>query len=160
LAPAVVARYLDFARRRGAVRGVITGGGEPTLLPVPQLAALARAMKARFPKVVLITNGLRLSRRADLWRVLAGAGVAGGAISRHHHDEDRNTALMGLATQTEQAVAFARQAGAGRLEIRLVCLIQKGGVDSAEELDGYLSWAERLGVRQLTLKEVYVAAPG
>jgi pyruvate-formate lyase-activating enzyme len=160
LSPAAVARYLDFACRRGAVRGVITGGGEPTLLPLPQLAALAAAMKARFPRVVLITNGLRLARSPELWRLLEAAGVDVVAISRHHHEEHRNTALMGLATHTEQALALARQMRISRPEVRLVCLIQMGGVDSAEELERYLAWADALGIRQLTLKEVYVAAPG
>ena len=54
--------WLDQAAERGAERAVITGGGEPTLLPWPQLLALVRACRERFAKVVLITNGVVLAR--------------------------------------------------------------------------------------------------
>ena len=52
--------WLDLAAARGAERAVITGGGEPTLLPSARLRELVAACSRRFRKTVLITNGVRL----------------------------------------------------------------------------------------------------
>ena len=73
--------HARHGRERGAQRFVITGGGEPGLLPHAQMLALIRTGRAHFDKGVLISNGVHLARldeadrRARLWH--------GGSRRRH-----------------------------------------------------------------------------
>ena len=46
---------------------------------------------------------------------------------------------------------------AGGLNLRLICVLQQGGVDSREALADYLSWAAAHRVRELCFKELYVS---
>jgi hypothetical protein len=41
--------------------------------------------------------------------------------------------------------------------LRWVCVLQRGGVDSAPELAAYLDWATGLGVTEVCFKELYVS---
>ena len=178
------------ARERGAQRFVITGGGEPGLLPHAQMLALIRTGRAHFDKGVLISNGVHLARldeadrRARL-RDCAQAGLRTLAISRHHHDAAINQAIMGLDTRTERvlhswqalqdeadlqqeyvqpaasdvhlAAKNSTSPAASGLNLRLICVLQQGGIDSREALADYLSWAAANGVRELCFKELYVS---
>jgi pyruvate-formate lyase-activating enzyme len=157
-------RWAEFARLRGAERAVITGGGEPTLLPWQQIHGLVEACKHHFPKVVLITNGVRLAslparEAADRLRDLTQAGLSVLAISRHHHLESANAKIMKLETRTpavfEAAAAVAELMP--QLRFRLICVLQRGGVESATDLSEYVRWAASLGVREICFKELYVA---
>lgn len=156
----VARQWLAVARLRGAERAVITGGGEPTLLARERLLALVAACREHFDKVVLITNGVRFAgadageRRAwidDL--VAAGLGVL--AISRHHWDEATNAARMNLATHTERVLEVAAQVPA--LRTRLICVLQRGGVESIADIDAYVQWAAARGVHEVCFKELYVS---
>jgi pyruvate-formate lyase-activating enzyme len=154
LALATVSRWLDRAAERGAERAVITGGGEPTLLRWPDLLALVRACRDRFAKVVLITNGVVLARAPERVAELRDAGLTVLAISRHHHDEAVNAGLMKIANATPTVVAAARRAG---LRTRLVCVLQRGGIDGALAIDAYVRWASALGADEICFKELYVS---
>src|SRR5262249_58973832 len=93
--------WIEPARLRGAERAVITGGGEPTLLPRRQLVQLVNACRTGFRKVVLITNGVRLalspaSEAAAQLCELHNTGLSVLAVSRHHHRENVNAKLMNL----------------------------------------------------------------
>jgi pyruvate-formate lyase-activating enzyme len=160
-------RWAELARSKGAERAVITGGGEPTLLPWAQLLGLISTCKQHYKKVVLITNGVRLATlpepdAAERLCALATAGLSIFAVSRHHHNESVNAGLMKLATQTP---ALLRAGAAIRervpqLQLRLICVLQRGGVDCVATLDDYLRWAAGLGVREVCFKELYVATSG
>ncbi|MCY1054479.1 radical SAM protein [Nannocystis sp. SCPEA4] len=152
-------QWLRAARRRGAGRAVITGGGEPTLLAQGRLLALITACREQFAKVVLITNGVRLAgeslaeRRA--WIAdLAAAGLGVLAVSRHHWDEAVNAARMNLATHTERVLEVAANSS---LRTRLICVLQRGGVESVADIDAYVQWAAARGVREVCFKELYVS---
>ncbi|HEV2271513.1 MAG TPA: radical SAM protein [Steroidobacteraceae bacterium] len=100
--------WVEFARSRGAQRAVITGGGEPTLLPWDQLIELVRICSSAFPKTVLITNGAGLASTPKpvmiaRLRELASAGLSVLAISRHHPSEEVNADLMRFETMTAWA---------------------------------------------------------
>jgi 2-iminoacetate synthase ThiH len=76
-----VAHWLERARAAGAERAVITGGGEPTLIPFEQQLRLVSACSAAFPKVVLITNAHTLAKgqhadRAGRLAALSAAGLS------------------------------------------------------------------------------------
>jgi pyruvate-formate lyase-activating enzyme len=160
----VEAASLALARgkARGAERAVITGGGEPGLVPFERLLELVRLCAAHFPrKVVLISNGLFLARRSEqerreLLERLDEAGLTVLALSRHHHGE-ANDAIMRVATHTERVLATFREHPPRTLRPRLVAVLQRGGLDSEEALEEYLRWAAAQGVREVTFKELYVS---
>jgi molybdenum cofactor biosynthesis enzyme MoaA len=155
---------LAAARDRGAERAVITGGGEPGLLGDESLERLIRACARDFAKVVLITNGYSLARRGEAERAqalqrLAGAGLTVLALSRHHHDPAENARIMKLDSQSDNLVRswHAHRAALGPLSVRLVCVLQRGGIQDASTLDAYLSWAAAMGVAEVCFKELYVS---
>jgi hypothetical protein len=160
----VIERWLDIALARGAERAVLTGGGEPTLLSSQDLLNLVSRCSHRFDKVVMITNAYQMARAADAERVgrieaLHDAGLRVLAISRHHSDASINEQLMGLSTPTASVINTWRQCRDRwpQLRLRLICVLQKGGVDTAEEIGNYLSWASRQGVQEVCFKELYVS---
>lgn len=151
--------WLERALAHGAERAVITGGGEPTLTKRADLLQLVRACRKRFEKVVLITNGLALAERGEAeasqqLAELSAAGLRVLAVSRHHIEEAGNTALMKVATQTPVLLKARRPPG---LRMRLVCVLQQGGVDSEAAIDDYVKWAAMNGVEEVCFKELYVS---
>jgi organic radical activating enzyme len=159
-----VIEVMGEAVGRGARRAVITGGGEPSLLPPDQLHRLIREAAALLPKVVLITNGYRWGRldqpeRRRALDHLAAAGLSILSLSRHHHRVDRNRELMGLDTGSERLAetwAADRPAWPG-LKLRWICVLQRGGVEDRRSLDQYLDWAVATGVPEICFKELYVS---
>jgi hypothetical protein len=121
----------------------------------PALLDLVRACRERVGKVVLITNGIVLAADAGA-RVaeLREAGLGVLAVSRHHRDETRNASLMKVANATPQVIAAAKAAG---LRTRLVCVLQRGSVDSVETIADYIAWAEAIGADEVCFKELYVS---
>lgn len=156
--------WLALARARGAERAVITGGGEPTLLKADDLLRLVQLCSTHFRKVVLITNGHLLTRQGELatqahLQRLHQAGLGVLAVSRHHFDDAVNVGIMGLAIPFER-IAHAWRSGRDQwpdLRLRLICVLQKGGIDSAEKLLAYLDWSSRLGIEEICFKELYVS---
>jgi len=159
-----VAPWLERARAAGAERAVITGGGEPTLLPFDQQLRLVSACSAAFPKVVLITNAHTLAKgehedRASRLAALSAAGLSVLTISRHHQDDAVSERLMMLRTPVSSVVDTwrgQRDRWPG-LQIRLICVLQHGGVADEADVADYLSWAAALGVEEVCFKELYVS---
>ncbi|MFF7394708.1 radical SAM protein [Streptomyces scabiei] len=159
-----VALWLERARAAGAERAVITGGGEPTLIPFEQQVRLVSACSAAFPKVVLITNAHTLAKAEDADRAgrlaaLSSAGLSVLAVSRHHHDDTANERLMMLRTPVSSVIDTWR-VERGRwpgLRMRLICVLQHGGVADEAGVADYLSWAAALGVEEVCFKELYVS---
>jgi len=153
------------ARNRGASRAVITGGGEPGMVRQEQLEQLITLSADLFPKVVMISNGYRWARLPDAERLAAmqrlrDAGLSVLSVSRHHHGDEENARIMHLDTQSHKLAETWEQnrAALDGLRMRWVCVLQKSGVDSAEELSTYLDWAASTGVGEICFKELYVSA--
>ncbi len=159
-----VTGWLERGRAAGAERAVITGGGEPTLLPFDQQLRLVAACAAAFPKTVLISNAHTLAAldpadRADRLAALADAGLSVLAVSRHHQDDDTSARLMALRTPVG-AVADTWRTGRDRwpgLRLRLICVLQRGGVEDEAGVADYLTWAAAHGVDEVCFKELYVS---
>lgn len=159
-----VAEFAGEARARGAERFVVTGGGEPGLVRHAELTRLIAVGTGLLERSVLITNGHHLARQdaADRRRVLAdyhAAGLGVLAVSRHHHDDETNAALMGLHTPVA-AIAETWRCGRDRwasLRMRLICVLQRGGIEDAGGVAAYVDWATRLGVEEICFKELYVS---
>jgi molybdenum cofactor biosynthesis enzyme MoaA len=158
-----VGAWLMQARSSGAERAVITGGGEPTLLPDQQLHRLISVCASYFEKVVLITNGHTLASacmdRIEKLSALYDAGLRVLAVSRHHFDSQRNSELMHLQTPTESLIKIWRENRSRwpLLRMRLISVLQQGGVEDDATLQEYVSWAANQGVEEICFKELYVS---
>lgn len=155
--------WLSRARINGAERAVITGGGEPTLLGKELLLRLISECADRFAKVVLITNGHTLTSRntnqSTRLDALYSSGLRVLVISRHHYDSEHNSRLMNLDTPVESLVHTwrANQHRWPHLRLRLICVLQKSGIEDNATLERYISWAAEQGVEEICFKELYVS---
>lgn len=160
----IVKAWSAVARGRGAKRAVITGGGEPTLIPTPLMEALIQVIAQDFDSILLITNGSRFVQTAQregnehMVNVLRGwkhAGLTRIAVSRHGVDAASDAALMGLAVDGAHALDLIHQSG---LSSRLICVMQKGGVETASDVRAFLERAAAYGTTQVCFKELYVSS--
>jgi hypothetical protein len=145
--------WADYARARGAERAVITGGGEPTLLPTAKLLGLVAALGRRFASTLLISNGAKLDRSGVA--ALVEAGLTTLAISRHGLTRAHDAEIMGLAVDSGAIAKWARELG---LCSRAICVVQRGGVDSRASVRAYLERSASEGFEQVCFKELYVSS--
>jgi|AGTN01.2.fsa_nt_gi hypothetical protein len=108
---------------------------------------------------ILYTNGNGICVHGHpLLKRLALFGLTRLEMSRHHHTGERNQNIMrfkaGMPALDQPTWQHAVLSARGYLRVRLVCIVQKGGVDSALEVADYLSWAHsELGVTDIVLRE-------
>jgi hypothetical protein len=112
-------------------------------------------------ETVLYTNGAGLAdpgRRDDTLRALAALPSPSIEWSRHHFAADANDRIMrfrpdNLAAEAgafETALRVAQVA----VPVKLVCVAQRGGVESAADVLRYLAWAKTLGVDTVIFREL------
>jgi len=88
---------LNEAKSAGAERAVITGGGEPGLLPAERLTRLIKMCRAQYEKVVLISNGYFIAnaeKPEEKLNEMVQAGLGVLSISRHHYDDKIRTHML------------------------------------------------------------------
>lgn len=146
----------------GAERFVITGGGEPGLLPIDELILVIKLAKKYFDKIVLITNGMFLSYKSEVSIVkiikqLENAGLSVLSISRHHYDDNTNIKIMGVDTRTNFLLNIL-QSFNHLINIRLICVLQKDGICSKQTIQDYVKYAQSHNVKEICFKELYVAS--
>jgi organic radical activating enzyme len=159
-----VSAWLSRAQAHGAERAVITGGGEPTLLPEAALQQLVEACANQFSKVVLITNGHTLATASEAEQIrrlaaLYDAGLRVLAISCHHFDSEQNAQLMHLRTPVETLVRNWRENRSRwpELRLRFIGVLQTGGIENENAVGQYFSWATNQDVEEICFKELYVS---
>ena len=145
-----VERYYEFAAANGATRLVITGGGEPLLLPEATVSLIERGRKW-FNEIALFTNGTFLTR--SLAQKLAAAGLSYVCYSRHHDDDAACRRLMGSGAPA-LADFFA---AVEPLKVRATCVLTRGAIDSPVAVQRYIRNLAEFGVREFTFKHTYVA---
>lgn len=79
-------------------------------------------------------------------------------VSRHHFNESLNDAIMRFregepARDSSTFERRVRQATA-RVEVRLVCVVQRSGICTPESAQRYVDWARNLGVRHVVFREL------
>ncbi|WP_256078638.1 radical SAM protein [Massilia sp. YIM B04103] len=109
---------------------------------------------------VLYTNGSGLAHAAHgaaLIERLAAFGLDWVELSRHHHREDTNQSIMrfrsGVEVRQQERFAAMLQRLSGRMPVKLVCIVQAGGVATAGDALDYLGWARNLGVEAVVFRE-------
>ena len=156
--------WLDYAKRKGANRFVITGGGEPGLFGYENIKTAIDKGRNHLGKVILITNGLFITKNDDDGMInqlieLKKVGLNILSLSMHHHSEKINTEIMGIKTDAHRLIDVASKYPSNELPtIRLVCVLQKGGVESINEIEEYIKFAVKNKISQICFKELYVSA--
>ena len=148
----------------GLPMGISLSGLEPTdaphwLIDVIQLLQQHEQQGLLCRKKVLYTNGSGFARSEsrELIEALRGFGMDQVELSRHHYRSTVNQHLMRFRVQ--QAIRHettfeqvARKLNS-MLPVRLVCLIQRGGIETVEDIIQYLEWAHTLGVKAVVFRE-------
>jgi len=79
-------------------------------------------------------------------------------VSRHHFDADVNQTIMNFRADEhiKEAGVFESTltALADKVPVSLVCIIQRHGIRSYEDVDNYLAWARHLGVQKVIFREL------
>ncbi|WP_374582653.1 hypothetical protein [Pseudoduganella sp.] len=109
---------------------------------------------------VLYTNGagLAVAQQGEaLTERLVDFGLDWLELSRHHFDAATNQSIMrfrpGVQVQHQPAFSAMVQRLAGRLNVKMVCIVQEGGVAQTADVLRYLEWAHALGVRSVIFRE-------
>lgn len=152
--------YFEKAKDLGIKRAVITGGGEPSLVKEEKLLNYIQFMKQYVDKVVMISNGQVYTKDSDEKTIeklkkLEANGLDVLSISRHGYSNSHNTNLMYLDTNTEQILRVQDELDS--LKIRLICVLQKLGVEDETSLIKYLDFASQNNVKEICFKELYVS---
>ena len=125
------------------------------------LGVLAEAERTGQPveQRVLYSNGAGFAgpQGATLVAALQAFGLTGLELSRHHHEAARNQTIMRF--RPEHGALVGDIGGLLRrlravLPLKLVCVVQRGGVDAVDQLDGYLAWARSLGIGMVIFREL------
>jgi uncharacterized radical SAM superfamily Fe-S cluster-containing enzyme len=153
------------AKVKGAERAVITGGGEPMILPFKKVVSMVDTIGRNYDKLIMITNGFALSKcdphqTLEMLSTLETAGLTNLCVSRHGYTEDVNTKIMFLKTEADKIskILYDNRDKIKYLNMRWVCVLQRGGVDSVDNLIKYLDWTVDTGVSEICFKELYVAS--
>jgi hypothetical protein len=108
---------------------------------------------------VLYSNGAGFAEPGGegLLRALVEFRLSWLELSRHHHDEARNRAIMRFRPQyavgTNSAFEAVARSISACLPLRLVCIVQRDGVADAQAVAAYLEWAAGLGAETMIFRE-------
>lgn len=107
---------------------------------------------------VLYTNGAGLALYPQrLIPALLEFGLSWVEWSRHHHTDHANDLIMRLrrgqpVAQQEQVIQ-ALKAVNTQVPVKLVCVVQRGGVASSQDVLDYVRWAHGVGIRSVIFRE-------
>jgi hypothetical protein len=120
------------------------------------------APAAQGPEVderVLYSNGAGFAKPDGgvLRRALQDFGLSWLELSRHHHDGATNQSIMrfraGLAIGEQAVFERTARALADAMPLRLVCILQRGGVAQPGDVAAYLAWARHCGAGTVVFRE-------
>jgi hypothetical protein len=110
---------------------------------------------------VLYTNAAGLAREttgATLLPRLRDYGLTRAEVSRQHFDQGANDAIMRFrpGRPIRDRAVFERTLidVQDHVPVRLVCILQAGGVATAEGVAAYVAWAAKLGVGDVVFREL------
>lgn len=113
-----------------------------------------------FTDKVLYSNSSGLARNKgglELICRLKKFGLSRIEISRHHYAQERNQAIMRFRDQqgvsANEVFTDTISNIIGSLHIKLVCVLQRAGISSPEDIRAYLDFACSLGVKEVVFRE-------
>jgi molybdenum cofactor biosynthesis enzyme MoaA len=152
----------QMAQQSGLDTARITGKGEPTLFP-DQIEQFLRALQPYgFTFVEMQTHGRHLADEdfvslEDMHK-WADLGLTHVCISVVSYKSERNFQHYFAHSQSYDSyfdmAALISKLHRLRINVRLTCIMQKGDIDSAEELVKFMSWAKEVKADQVTILPV------
>ena len=122
---------------------------------------LAHGQVSPVEQKVLYSNAsgfASLDTDKSLMDAMAKFGFSWVELSRHHYEERANQAIMRFRVSSE---AVSNRTFVGSVaalqavtDVKLVCIVQSGGVDSLDSMQRYLGWARSIGVRHVIFREL------
>lgn len=128
---------------------VILLGGEPTLYP--NISQLVDRLADNEINVYVTTNGGRLSPSFVSERLSRLKGIN---ISIHSYDLEANRKITGIVLTQDNLKATIEKAHSFGITVRLNCNIEKGYVDSREEITKFVAFAKEIGADSVRLAEL------
>ncbi|MDH6168454.1 hypothetical protein M2282_003607 [Variovorax boronicumulans] len=142
-----------------SLSGLETSDDADWMLRLLQVLAASESHGPLVEDRVLYTNGAGFAAPQGevLRRALQTFGLSWLELSRHHHDGATNQTIMRFRPEVavgDQAV-FERTARqlADAVPLRLVCILQRGGVAQPQDVVAYLSWAGQCGAGTVVFRE-------
>lgn len=148
-----------LAKQCGVTTVMLTGKGEPTLYPEQITEYLKALNKHMFPLVELQTNGIAISKELRKYRDYLEEwyrlGLTTVCISVAHYASEENREIYlpheehypGLT----KLVIMLHDIG---FSVRLSCVLLRGYIDSAKEVQNLIEECKVLGIEQITLRPV------
>jgi hypothetical protein len=155
-----------FQELRGLSVGLSLSGLEATaekawFLDVLQAAIEHEKAGGQFDEKILYSNGTGLAvapGNQEVLKVLEDLELTRIEMSRHSPDLKRNDAIMRFRDQVAVSqlpnFEIAVRTSLQYVPVKLVCVIQRAGVETMEEVENYLNWAHSLGVDTVVFREL------
>lgn len=107
---------------------------------------------------VMYSNGAGLVEHTDLLvPALSAFGLSAIEWSRHHDMPETNQRIMRFRAGQRVARQDAFEQTLGRVNphipVKLVCVVQRGGIVTPDDVLRYIDWAHRLGVSSVIFRE-------
>lgn len=152
-------RALNGVPLNWSLSGLETSDDAPWMLQLLTTLAAAEQDGALVQDRVLYSNGAGFAQvQGDALReALLRFGLSWLELSRHHHDGAINQSIMrfrpGLVIGDQAVFQRTARTLATRLPVRLVCILQKGGVATPGDVADYLGWARNCGADTVVFRE-------
>lgn len=148
-------RACALSKERGAERFVITGGGEPLLFGYDGIIDILKVASKYYNNILIITNGKEIEDYSDSQMdALKVNGLERIAVSIHSDNLEQNKNIMRLDVDYKKVFHKIRKAG---LKTRLICVLQKGGIDNQERILDYIKFSIENKINEICFKELYVS---
>lgn len=138
-------------------RRVIITGGEPTLRIQRTLGVLhVLSGYDDLELVAMYTNGSRLLRMVEdktVAELLRAAGLGFVNLSVHHWDISKNNAIFRL--KKDDPTLVARHMRAAGQPFRFCATLQRGGIETMDDVVRYLEYAEACGAESVYFRELF-----
>jgi len=146
----------QYAKDSGVSTVLFTGKGEPTLFPEEVSNFLYGIGEYKFPFVELQTNGLSLLSE-DIQKCLRewrGYGLSTIVLSVAHYGDDKNQEIYTPNTMYSPLATKINMLHEKGFSVRLSCVLMVGYIDLIEEMENMIYFCKRLGVEQLTFRQL------
>lgn len=147
-----ISEYYDLGGRK-----VIITGGEPTLRPSRVISTLEELSKyPDWELIAMYTNGSRLLKESDgetLAQKLKEGGLHYVNLSTHHYDAEKNNRIFGIDAGNPQIIG--KHLSNIGMSLRLCATLQKGGLETTNEVLRYLDFAQECGAQDVYLRELF-----
>lgn len=111
-------------------------------------------------KVIYSNLSAMVDRSRDIIDLVKKYNIDRIETSRHHYNEDKNQEIMSFRANQdirfnkyyEEAVSKLLQ----QIAVKMVCVVQQTGVNSISEVEKYIEWCSKIGVKDVVFRELSI----